>query len=180
MTYQTYKKTLILIGMLYLPWLLLDVFGKYFMPNAGASLLATVTFFAFRIPSLVLLFFSIYAAVSGVPGTRKIEAPALFIVLGAVLVISSFGPPILFGYFAPDIMKDKHEYIQPKEIEKHAPGDLKDRNNLVESKRQRDIAVTNTRNTAFILVCMLIIATVGFLIFLWYRLKKGALRSGFR
>ena len=88
MTYQTYKKTLIIIGMLYLPWLLLDVLGKYFMPNGGASLLAAVTFFAFRIPSLVLLFFSIYAAASGVTGTGKIEDPAIFIVLGAILVIS--------------------------------------------------------------------------------------------
>lgn len=181
MTYQAYRKILIFIGFLYFPMILWDIFGRYLTPGTRTPFFAIVAFFSFRIPSLFLLFFGIYASISGVKGTRKFETPAVFIVLGAFLVISSFGPTILFGYFAPEVMKDKHAYIQPKEIEKQASGELlNDRNNLVESRRQLDIAVTNTRNTAFILVCMLIIATVGFLVLLWYRFKKGALRSGFK
>lgn len=181
MTYQTYRKTLIIIGFLYSPIILWDIFERYLPPSAGTSFFAIVAFLSFRIPSLFLLFFSIYASVLGVTGTRKLEAPAIFIVLGAILVIASFGPPILFGYFAPNVMKEKHEYVQPKEIEKQAVGELlKDRNNLIQSRRQLDIAVTNARNTAFMLVCILAISTIGFLIFLRHKLKKGAPRSGFK
>jgi len=179
MTYQAYKKTLTLIGFLYFPMILWDVFGRYLAPGTVTSFFAIVAFFSFRIPSLLLLFVGIYASMSGVKGTRKFEAPVIFIVLGAVLVIASFGPPILFGYLATDTIKEKREYIQSKE--KQTSGEMsKEQNSLMESRRQLEIAATNTRNTAMILVCMLVITTVGFLVFLWYRFRKGALRSGFK
>ena len=120
MTYQTYKRTLILVGIFYLLIFLLDIFGGYFIPEGGASSLPVVYFFAYRILSLFLLFFSIYARISGVMGIRKLEAPTIFIVFGAILVISSFGPPILFGYLTPNTIKDRHEYIQPQQIKKQA------------------------------------------------------------
>jgi hypothetical protein len=167
MTYQSYKKTLGIIGLLYLPIFLLDMFGSYFVPEAGLPFISVVVYYVYRILSLYLLFFSIYAGVSGVVGTRKLEAPAIFITVGAFLVITSFGPPILFGYFGPNV-KEKHKYIESKEIEKQA----KSENSLIEGRRQLDITVTNIRSTAFIQVCMLTIATIGFIFFLLYRFNK--------
>jgi len=167
MSYKAYKKTLIIIGLSYLPMFLLDILGSYFVPEANLPVINVLVYYAFRILSLFLLFFSIYAGVSGVTGTRKLEVPGIFITLGAFLVIASFGPPILFGYYGPN-EKGKNNYIESKETDNQAQTN----NSLIESKRQLDIAKANMRNTASVLVSILAIATIVFLIYIFYKFYK--------
>ncbi len=122
MTYYTYRKNIIVILILCLTTILASIFNLASKPTIGpvnASVISSVIYFAYRIIFLYFFLFSVYAYISGVKGVRKLEAPIVLSILGAFLVILSFGPPI-FGYFLTSDIKT----------------DVLDKVNLVETKRE--------------------------------------------
>ena len=101
MKYYTYKKNIVVLLILCFIIILASILNfasKSTIGSIHTSVSSIVIYFAYRMLFLYFLFFSVYAYMSGVKGVRKLEAPIVLSILGALLVIVSFGPPI-YGYF---------------------------------------------------------------------------------
>jgi len=108
MNYNTYKKNLSLIFLLYLIIIILKLLLNLDVaPSVNVAktpFVSIALYYASRSIALYLLFFSIYAYIAGVKETRQLEKPIIFIIAGTLLVASLFAPPFL-GYFMASEMK---------------------------------------------------------------------------
>jgi hypothetical protein len=115
MNYFTYRKNLSFIFFFYL--ILIVVFGVN--SYIGSSLIKNSLYFGSRIVFLYLLFFSIFALLSRVNVQRKLEKPIVFVIIGAIMVITSFAPPILAYFKSSEVRTDVFIKGNP-EIKKEA------------------------------------------------------------
>lgn len=76
-------------------------------------------YFGSRIIFLYLLYFSIFALISRIKGLRKLENPIVFVVIAALLVITTFSPPILAYFKIAETNTDFFIKVNP-EIKKEA------------------------------------------------------------
>jgi hypothetical protein len=94
MTYQSYSKGIRLIftvlGLLFM----LQQVGKALFTEQ--RLILAFLYFSVRIATLYLLFFSIYALLSKIKNLRFLESPVIFIMIAAIFIVASYGPPIAF------------------------------------------------------------------------------------
>ncbi len=220
MNYYLYKKNLFFIFIALLITILILVLNSYQaqsgkITSTSFPFLSTLLYYVSRILFLYLLFFSIYAYMSGVKGTRKLETPIILIIIGALLVITSFGPPILSFFMMSDTITEVFIKVDSTEARKeamnknstskrrleiaenhylatgesisylnnengevlYAPDDKRSKltEELKSSVHQLDLAKTNLRITALSLLVTLIISSIIFIVFLWYKFKVGAL-----
>jgi hypothetical protein len=74
---------------------------------------------------LTLLYFGIYAHISGINKERKSDKPIVFIILGCLLVLLSFGRPIFATYMVNHIEKTIEPiHISSENLEKQKRGAL--------------------------------------------------------
>lgn len=100
MTYQSYSRGIRLIFAVLGPLFLLQQFGKVLFEEQ--RLILAFLYFAVRIATLYLLFFSIYAFLSKIRSIHRLESPVIFIIIAVVFVVLSFGPPIVFYVLSRD------------------------------------------------------------------------------
>ncbi len=94
MTYQSYSRNIRLIFIVLGSLFFLQQFGKVLFEKQ--RLIVVFLYFAIRIVTLYLLIFSVYALLSKIIILRKLESPVVLIIIAVVLVVSSYGPPIIF------------------------------------------------------------------------------------
>lgn len=117
MNYSAYKKNLSFIFFSYLAMILVFVVNSYINNAFTAKFL----YYGSRIIMLYLLFFSIFALISRIKGLRLLENPIIFVIIGVLMVIASFGPPILTYFKSSEMKTDVFIKVSP-EIKKEALG----------------------------------------------------------
>lgn len=94
MTYQSYSKGIRLIftvlGLLFI----LQQVGEALFEEQ--RLILAFLYLSIRIATLYLLFFSIYALLSKIKNLRFLESPLIFIMIAAIFIAATYGPPIAF------------------------------------------------------------------------------------
>ena len=119
MTYQSYSRSIRLIFTALAPLFLLQQFGKVLFEEQ--HLILAVLYFAVRIVTLYLFFFSIYSFLSKIKNVRKLESPVIFIIISSLFVILSFAPPIVGYAMTHDLKMDfKHTHLTANEAKEEA------------------------------------------------------------
>ncbi len=97
MNYKTYKKILVLV------FALLGVFSLFgeYVANQSSQIYL-INYIVIRCLMIFLFFFSIYAYLKKVEGTRMLEKPAVFVIIGTTFVIFSVLYPIARYYLLPE------------------------------------------------------------------------------
>lgn len=103
MTYRFYKRFPAAFVFVFIPVLLLNQYGDKIDWLTKRPLLAFAIGCALPILSLSLLYFGIYARLCKIRAEQKFEGPVLWIVLGSVFTLFSFGPPISMYFLFPDV-----------------------------------------------------------------------------
>lgn len=99
---QSYIDTMRILLVLYLPMFFLNYFGEYIVESWETLLLSVINYYLYRVLTIIILLFSIYARLFGVKKITNFTPPSTYIILGAIFAALSFAPPI-FNYF---IMSD--------------------------------------------------------------------------
>jgi hypothetical protein len=122
MTYQAYRKgillTLFVLGLLFFT----QQIGRVLFVHRGVPFIFTINYLALRITVIFFLFFSIYALLSKIKEIRKLESPIIFIVISALFVILSYGPPIAAFYLTSHDMQNPYvlSALSADEVKKEA------------------------------------------------------------
>lgn len=136
MSYKTYKRNIYIIITFYIVILLSNIIEVTLDHSNGPSIISIVNYFAYRILSAYLVCFSIYAYITDAKFVGKLENPLIFIVAGGVLVILSFGGPILRYLSMPDTIA---EVFSKEELEEMR---IKITDKDITTGRKNDIART--------------------------------------
>lgn len=102
MTYRFYKRFQIVFYVLFIPSFLFGQFGYELVKVEKNPIFWLIICLAFPILSITLLYFGIYAHLSGIKTARKLDGPITIIVLGSIFTLFSFGPPIASYFLVPD------------------------------------------------------------------------------
>jgi hypothetical protein len=103
-TTESYKRFLKIFFIVFIPITLLADFGKYLeIINIRACWFFIL--YANSILALIILYFGIYAHISGINKEQKSDKPVVFIILGCLLMLLSFGRPIFATYMVNHIEK---------------------------------------------------------------------------
>jgi len=103
MTYKFYKRFPAALLFVFIPVLLLNQYGDKIDWLTKRPLLAFAIGCALPILSLGFLYFGIYARLCKIRAEQKLEGPVLWIVLGSVFTLFSFGPSISIYFLFPDV-----------------------------------------------------------------------------
>jgi hypothetical protein len=123
MTYQTYEKSLKIIFSFFGIFFVIDLLKSALDQNSFAHVLFAINYFCIRILVLFFLFFAIYAQVTKVKETKKLEKPFIFIFFGLLAVAAYIGVPIAFYFMTTEIDLEPHHLhnsSQLEEIQKEA------------------------------------------------------------
>jgi hypothetical protein len=104
-TPESYKRFLKLFFIVFIPITLLADFGEY-LNFIDIRAFWFVILYANSILALILLYFGIYAHVFGVKKEPKSDGPVVYIMLGCLLVLLSFGRPLFASYMVHRVEKD--------------------------------------------------------------------------
>jgi hypothetical protein len=108
---------LIVLGILFLVRLL----GLVLTEPPRVPFIFIVNYFALRIVVIYLFFFSIYALLAKIETTRKLESPVVLVIIGAIFVILSYGPPIVAYLITHDYEIDlKRSHLDAGQVSKEA------------------------------------------------------------
>ena len=113
MTLHSYKRCLIVFLLLFFPVLVLSQFGDSLGFLKAYPILLVIISFARPMLSSCLLYLGIYAYISGVRTVHKLESPITITIVGAILTVISFGPPIVGYFMVHDLEKQTRS---PKEL----------------------------------------------------------------
>lgn len=113
MTYKFYKRFQIVFLILFIPLLLFGTFRYELVKVVNYSIFWLMLGLAYPILSITLLYFGIYAHLCGIKTARKLDGPITLIVLGSVLTLFSFGPPIVSYFLIPE---EIFEPVSPAEL----------------------------------------------------------------
>lgn len=102
MTIVSYHRFLRIFFIVFIPITLLAQFGEY-IEYIKNPLFWYFILYANSILSITLLYFGIYARISGIKKDFKSDGPVLYIVVGCLLVLLSFGCPIGASFLVRDI-----------------------------------------------------------------------------
>ena len=124
MTTESYKRFLTIFFIVFIPVTLLADFGKY-LEFINIRTFWFFILYANSILALTLLYFGIYAHVSGIKKEPKSGGPVVYIILGCLLVLLSFGRPIFSIYMVNHIEKTIEPiHISAENLEKQKRGAL--------------------------------------------------------
>jgi len=104
-TIESYKRFLKIFFIIFIPITLLEQFGKYLVKFIEIRAFWFFIFYANSILALTLLYFGIYAHVSGIRKEPKTDGPVVYIIIGCLLVLLSFGRPLFASYMTARIEK---------------------------------------------------------------------------
>lgn len=122
MTYQSYTRGIRLILIVLASLFVLYQFGKVlFEGQRQFWLILAMLYFAIRLVTLYLLFFSVYALVAKIKSIRKLESPVILAIIGTIFVILSYGPPIVAYSMSHDSKIDfKRSPLTAQEVKNKA------------------------------------------------------------